>query len=79
MKNNNFRFKTNFKNPILYDVIFLNDPITTMEFVQRVLRNILTKNIKMLLNLLEKFMKKDMELLVHIFMKLQDRRNWKQV
>ena len=77
--NNNFRFETNFNNPILYDVIFLNDPITTMEFVQRVLRNILTKNIKMLLNLLEKFMKKDMELLVHIFMKLQDRKNWKQV
>jgi len=43
MKNNNFRFVTNFKNPILYDVIFLNDSITTNEFVERVLRDIFGK------------------------------------
>ena len=44
MKNNNFRFKTNFKNPILYDVIFLNDNITTMDFVVRVLKQIFNKS-----------------------------------
>ena len=76
--NNNFRFETNLKNPILYDVIFLNDPITTMEFVERVLRDILVKNINKLLNLLKKFMKQGMVLLVHTFTKLQDKKNWKQ-
>ena len=52
--NNNFRFDTNFNNPILYDVIFLNDPITTMEFVQRVLRNIFDKKHKNALKLTRK-------------------------
>ncbi len=52
--NNNFRFDTNFNNPILYDVIFLNDPITTMEFVQRVLRNIFYKKHKNALKLTRK-------------------------
>ena len=52
--NNNFRFETNFNNPILYDVIFLNDPITTMEFVQRVLRNIFDKKHKQAVKLTQK-------------------------
>ena len=58
MKNNNFRLKTNFKNPILYDVIFLNDPITTMEFVDRVLRNIFGKEHKQAVKLTQKIHEK---------------------
>ena len=52
--NNNFRFDTNFNNPILYDVIFLNDPITTMEFVERVLRDIFGKKHKQAVKLTQK-------------------------
>ena len=54
MKNNNFRFETNLKDPILYDVIFLNDPITTMEFVERVLRDIFGKTHKQAVKLTQK-------------------------
>ena len=52
--NNNFRFETNLKDPILYDVIFLNDPITTMEFVERVLRDIFGKKHKQAVKLTQK-------------------------
>ena len=52
--NNNFRFDTNFNNPILYDVIFLNDPITTVEFVIRVLKHIFNKEHKHALKLTRK-------------------------
>ena len=58
MKNNNFRFVTNFKNPILYDVILLNDPNTTMEFVEKVLRDIFGKNHRQAVKLTQKINKK---------------------
>ena len=58
MKNNNFRFVTNFKNPILYDVILLNDPNTTMEFVEKVLRDIFGKNHRQAVKLTQKIHKK---------------------
>ena len=54
--NNNFRFETNFNNPILYDVIFLNDHITTIEFVIRVLKHIFNKEHKQALKLVRKIM-----------------------
>ena len=38
--------KTKLDEPGLYDVIFLNDNITTMEFVVRVLKQIFGKNIQ---------------------------------
>jgi|TARA_X000001036_G_C20112631_1_gene575921 ATP-dependent Clp protease adaptor protein ClpS len=58
MKNNNFRFVTNFKNPILYDVILLNDPNTTMEFVEKVLRDIFGKNHRQAVKLTQKIHEK---------------------
>ena len=58
MKNNNFRFVTNFKNPILYDVILLNDPNTTMEFVEKVLRDIYGKNHRQAVKLTQKIHEK---------------------
>ena len=58
MKNNNFRLKTNFKNPILYDVILLNDPNTTMEFVEKVLRDIFGKNHRQAVKLTQKIHEK---------------------
>jgi len=36
--------KTKLDEPGLYDVVFLNDNITTMEFVVRVLKQIFNKN-----------------------------------
>ena len=38
------REKIKLEEPSLYDVIFLNDNITTMEFVIRVLKQIFNKN-----------------------------------
>ena len=58
MKNNNFRFVTNFKNPILYDVILLNDPNTTTEFVEKVLRDIFGKNHRQAVKLTQKIHEK---------------------
>ena len=52
--NNSFRFETNFNNPILYEVIFLNDQVTTIEFVIRVLKHIFNKEHKHALKLTRK-------------------------
>ena len=49
---------TNFKNPILYDVILLNDPNTTMEFVEKVLRDIFGKNHRQAVKLTQKIHEK---------------------
>jgi len=70
--------KVKLDEPGLYDVIFLNDGITTMEFVIRVLKQIFNKNQEQAENITKKIHKMDKELLDHMFTKLQNKKVSKQ-
>ena len=51
--------KVKLDEPGLYDVIFLNDNITTMEFVIRVLKQIYNKNQEQAENITKKIVDRD--------------------